>query len=329
MARNKNDDGGHTIYHSTFTLHRLSPLHVLSGQEFAASSSALEVYARRFAEALKGSPLFAGSLTGEIEDGDTSRMGALRRCHWAHIPQRDDENNAKATVDGYGVMDGIRVDVEYENATYVALLLKATQDQQNMSGQVYKLPLLMSRMVAPIRSVLLDFLAVNFDTRAEPLHFTSAFITDTLDNFIRYLSEGEEAVEGIIKDVQMSIGFKMPIQASLRTLDVTIRREDIKGFLARGKTLDLDSAKDAKSMKGPFTVALREYFTSHLAMSLEHSQIFISRVACGAFALGREGKIKLFKPPSIDGEMTAPTTPLEVAMTNFLRSLISTASSEG
>ena len=328
MAKEKaKKDSSHVVYNSTFTLHRLSPLHMTNAQEFITSPASLEYHARHFAESLKGDLFQSGTALGEGADDDSNRLGSLKYCRWSCLPDGEDGNNVAVTVDGYGVLDGIRIDIEYENGSYTALLLKDLKGRQGHSNMEYRLPLLLSRMTAPIRSILLDYLAFSFDSRADPLRLNSEYIDGALDDFIEELSEdNEHDVEGTIKDVQLSIGFKMPVQASLRTVDITIRREDIRGFLAHGKSRLWSDDPNIKSSKGPFTTALRDYFATNLAMNLDHSQVFVSRMACGAFALGREGKVKLFQPPAIDEEKAGPTTPLEKAMANFIRSLVSVAS---
>ncbi|MCJ1328393.1 hypothetical protein MMC10_005070 [Thelotrema lepadinum] len=331
MAKTKADkDSDYVIYNSTFSLHRLSPLHVTNAQEFIASPTSLDHYARHLAEALKGDLFQSGAVAGEGQDEDTSRLGAFKRCTWSQLPATDHGNNVAVSVDGYGILDGIRIDIEYENGSYIALLLKDTQTRQSDDSTEYRLPLLFSRMTAPMRSILLDFLAVNFDTRAEALRLNSEYIDRALNDFIGDISDDDQdSVEGIIKEVQLSIGFKMPIQASLRTVDITIRREDIDGVLAYGKSKKLADDPKIRSTRGPFTLALRDYLATHLAMDLDHSHIFISRMACGAFALGREGKVKMFQPPGIEEEKTGPTSPLEKAMVKLLQSLVYAASGNG
>ena len=331
MAKEKaKKDMSHVIYNSTFTLHRLSPLHMTNVQEFITSPANLENHARHLAESLKGDLFQSSTALGDGQDDDSSRLGSLKHCRWSRLPDGEDGNNVAVTVDGYGVLDGIRIDIEYENGSYTALLLKDLKGRQSHSNTEYRLPLLLSRMTAPIRSILLDFLAFTFDARADSLRLNSEYIDGALDDFIEELSEdNEHDVEGTVKDVQLSIGFKMPIQTSLRTVDVTIRREDVRGFLAYGRSRLLTDDPNIKSSRGPFTTALRDYFATNLAMNLDHSHVFISRMACGAFALGREGKVKLFQPPAIDEEKPGPTTPLEKAMANFNRSLVSAASVDG
>ncbi|KAI4143334.1 MAG: hypothetical protein LQ340_007042, partial [Diploschistes diacapsis] len=287
------------IYNSTFTIHRLSPLYVAQSQGLL-SSTALSTYARRLTEVLKGD-IDHGLDLVDAGDEDTSRLGSLKKCRWANLGasgagDTHNEDGGATTADGLGLMEGIRIDIEYERASYSALLLRDAAKEQDSRNSEYSLPLLFTRMPAPVRTAFLDFLAVTFDTRAESLRLNVHFIGDALENFISELSEDPDSMESIVKEVQLSLGFKKPVQASLRTLDIAIPREDVGGFLAHGKTIKSSSSGGSKTTSGPFMTALREYFATHLALNVDHDQVFISRVACGAFALGKEGKVKLFAP---------------------------------
>ena len=41
--------------------------------------------------------------------------------------------------------------------------------------------------------------------------------------------------EEVVKDIQLSLGFRAPISPSLRSMDIMMMREDISGFVHKGK----------------------------------------------------------------------------------------------
>ena len=118
--------------------------------------------------------------------------------------------------------------------------------------------------------------------------------------------------------MQISLGFKTPTQASLRSVDITIRREDVQGFLAQGEQTKALLWVRSTATNRPLLSGLRDYLTNHLALDLEHDDVFISRVACGAFAIGQEGKVKLFQLPEIDDEADASASAYREAMERLL-----------
>ncbi len=50
----------------------------------------------------------------------------------------------------------------------------------------------------------------------------------------------------------------------------------------------------------PFFSALVRYIESHLALDLRNEKVKVIRIACGAFVLGEEGKVKLTQPLARD-----------------------------
>ena len=317
-----------SIYNSTFTLHRVSPLHVRNPQEFLLPPS-LASYGRQLTESLKGGFASGVSLIDADQDEDTGRLGPLKKCQWTVLGNKESSNPSRIVADGFGLLDGIKIDISYERASYVALLLKDAASPQYQHNSELCLPLLLTRMPAPVRSGLLDFLAVNFDTRAEMLRLNAKFLGTALEDFMKAFAEDAGVLESVVKDVQLSIGFKIPAQGSLRTLDMAISREDVYGFLISGRAINSSNAISAGG-KGPFMTSLQKYFADHLALDIDHDHVFLSRIACGAFALGREGKVKIFEPIAIEEEEdTADLSTLhKKAVVGLLRSLLKVAAGE-
>ncbi|KAG5292362.1 hypothetical protein I7I48_04429 [Histoplasma ohiense] len=139
-------------------------------------------------------------------------------------------------------------------------------------------------------------------------------------------------VEKLIKETQLTLSFPTPISPALRSLDVLIPRESLSAFLSRGIELHANekrnlanqarnrgkkrshpdttpSAAEDNGPSAPFLAALAVYFDANLAMKLDISdfgkeptntqkrQVRLSKVSCGAFVLGSEGRVKLIANP--------------------------------
>ena len=285
-----------TLYDSTYTLHRLSPLHTPSNAGLLSRVS-LELHARRLADSLRGDILQNG--LGDFDDPPL-RAGALKKCSW-NFSKQSAVKNEERSPDGLGVTEGVVVDLEYENATYLALILRRPPSNARSSSTTSHFPLMLSRMPTGVRSALLDYLANAFDARAEPLHLDSRLIGHALEGFVDEASRMESGLEDILKDVQMSISFAAPVRPSLRSMDVTLKREDLAGFLEQGRAQAKSVSRnqngaDARDERGPFMRAVCQYMSNHLAIDMSHREVHISRAACGTFAIGREGRVKIFAP---------------------------------
>lgn len=290
------------LLNTSWTLHRLSPLH--HGKEFQSlldNPTALHTYAARLRDQLTGdvlSGLQTGFGAGSIAEDDTlSKTGALRSCTWEAIPQFDDT----FTSEGHG-QTGILIVLEYETTTYKAALLYTpdTQPQpQNARKGVTPLPLLLTRLPTPTRQTLLTFLSTTFDTYHSPLRLPASFMCSGLDTYVTtFLSSGAhdaaDILEGIVRDVQLTVAFSGNVAPSLRSLGVGVPRGMVGGFLRGGG--------DGEGFLG----RVEKYLEAHLAMKLDLSttgngrgnglakqHVRVSKIACGGFVIGSEGRMKL------------------------------------
>ena len=277
----------------------------------------------------------------EENDDATNKSGPLQECRWNLIQPnesiRDDETPGQLSrgADGLGILEGIEVEIVYEKATYNALMLRDPAAESNHNDGEMHLPLLLSRMPSATRELFLHYLSTTFDTHAEAMRFKGQFIGDALEAFVREAArDGARNAVKIIRDIQLKLAFRAPAQPALSSLDVMIHREDVQGFLEAGKLLSktrpgqMESLASTKFSPGPFMSAIHEYLSTHLALNMSHDDIAISRVSCGAFALGREGKAKLF-PPLFSTESDDSVHSLGVAsreaMKKLLKLLLSTA----
>ena len=254
------------------------------------------------------------------DDEGLSRSGPLKECRWTllHNDGQSTEDEAQEAgrnrrADGLGLTEGIHVEIEYEKMTHSALLLRSTTERgASVPGELY-LPLMLSRMPLSLRGVFFDYVAVTFDTRIEAVYLSSQFTGNALEAFIgETLQEGPGALLKLVKDVQLSLGFKAPVHSTLRNLDVAIRKDDVSGFLSRGQAMLKESRDPAETVAsrlrnpGAFMAAVHQYLVDNLALDMMHGDVYISKVACASFALGREGKVKLYPPTFADDDGEPP-----------------------
>lgn len=210
---------------------------------------------------------------------------------------------------------GWSVSVEYERMEYKALLLRdvtrgadtSTIFMEEEDGFEH-FPLMMLKMPTALRETFIDFLASSFDCRVSALHLGSGYLVDVFESYLVDLAfsaedyetmnpvEAARALTNGVKEAVISLGFGIPGgSAALKNVDITISREDIPRMVATGKKIGDDTGK------GLFFGALEKYVQKHLALDLTHENVKIVRIACAAFVLGAEGKIKITRPTGGDG----------------------------
>ncbi|RAH60536.1 hypothetical protein BO85DRAFT_366782 [Aspergillus piperis CBS 112811] len=321
-----------SLLNTSWTLHRLSPLH--HGRDFDSlvnNPAALKFYATRLRDQLTAASFpIALQSTGPLpttDDDTLSRTGALQSCTWEPIPslsfsdiehERDPDN------------DGILVKLEYENATYKAALLSLsplpaiqteitpkprTRTRSQTQTHATHLPLLLTRFPAPLRQTFVSFLSSTFDTYCSPLRLPSRFIGTALNTYINTLTSEDgsgsiNAVE-IVKELHLTLSFPAFAAPDLRTLNITVPRESLSGFLGAGNNGD-GSESDVLAV-------LSAYLEEHLAMKFDltggkteptlkgQDHVRLARIACGGFALGGDGKLKLVAstPAGDNGDLGA------------------------
>ncbi|KAL9105878.1 MAG: hypothetical protein Q9187_008645 [Circinaria calcarea] len=296
------------LYDITYALHRLSPLHYAESPTLLSDAS-LQIHARRFAGRLKGNVLHGVHVKRDMPDRST-KAGPLKQCRWNVLGRKEDQQESQDNTWNTAAQDvlGIQVEIEYEKGTYTALMLENGVSRHDSINRTVHLPLLLTRMPNTLREVLLDYLAITFDTRAEVMRLPNEFIGEALDGYLQTISRnGPGLLLKVVKDLDLTMGFKAPIAPSLRSLDITIKREDILQFLRQGeksRKIRVPGSNDGRKRKrdssmegqGPFMTALYVYLREHLAMDMSHDIVFLSKVSCGAFVLGKEGKAKIQSP---------------------------------
>lgn len=300
------------LFNTSWTLHRLSPLHHgKDSKTLLDDPAALKAYATRLRDQLTGdvlAGLHAATTTG---DDALAKTGALKNCLWQPIftgsPQRDGPSSRRAAAS----FPGILVTLEYENITYKAALLADAESlsraDSHREGSTF-LPLLLTKLPNPLRQTFITFLSSNFDTYCSNLRLPSTFLCTGLEMFIDELrgasirAAANETVEDVIRELQLTLAFSPTIAPALRSLNVSISRASLSGFLrddpgkSRQRTLK-------EKLRSPLIGNLTSYLEKHLAMKLDldgssqnkvaRQHVRLSKVACAAFVLGSDGRMKL------------------------------------
>ncbi|KAM3078430.1 hypothetical protein ACMFMG_006310 [Clarireedia jacksonii] len=289
------------LFNTTFTLHRVSPLYV--GDQIINNSN-LREHAQRFRDILVGDVLRGVRVGLGSEDDSLARVGVLQTVTWQTLRGveewlLEDANDVESGASQMNAehSSGIILEVNYERATYTAILLRATAEDEIEDSVMQptrdkdgflRLPLLLTRM------------PLTFDTRLSPLKLDGKYLTTAFEKFISDLlaedhtDHSQNTLQKTVKETQLSIAFDVPSgSTALKVIDIHIAREDLPRMVARGKKI----AKE----KSPFMAALRVYVKSHLALDLSHERVKIVKIACGAFVLG-DGKVKLTQSPNEEHE---------------------------
>ncbi|MCJ1402891.1 hypothetical protein MMC11_006112 [Xylographa trunciseda] len=286
----------HTLYHQTFTLHRLSPLHHPIAQPLLAQDILL-AHSRRLKDALKGDVL-RGVRVEPHKQAEFAALSLLKSCRWLPLPSETASQVDSQESPGFG---GIQIELKYDTSTYTAFLLRlVTTRHVEIPGET-RLPLLLTRMPSTVRDVLLDYLTHTFDVRIEPLRLSSQFMGDTLDSCLEAARPQEiHHFEMQVKAIQLVLGFKAPITPGLRNLVVDIRKEDVLEFLSRGKAIiRVPKVDSGPCGRGPFMSSIRDYLQDQTALDINHGLVTISRWTCGAFFLAADGKVKIGPPVAV------------------------------
>ncbi|KAI9683412.1 MAG: hypothetical protein M1829_005484 [Trizodia sp. TS-e1964] len=318
------------LYNTTFTLYRLSPLyHGHAGALSLLDNTILQRHARHFQDIIKGEVLrgvHVGLAPGNSEG--LGKAGSLLRCswqtlrtqvHWTDSQEPEEKEKEREKDLEPEPTHGIQIELQYEKSTYTALILQDPQSSMTNSvncGFTY-LPLLLIRMPGPLRETLLEYLASSFDTRPSAIKLSSGFLATSLERFLSDITapipedfdDISDLLRSVVKDIQITISFRAPAAPQLKNIDIIISKEDIWPLLCRGRTRpkpefpniwihqhETESREIERSTPGPFMIALSQYLTSHMALPLFQSDVILSKIACGAFVLGSEGKVKIFPP---------------------------------
>lgn len=252
------------LYNTTFSLHRISPLH--TGSNEPLSNSRLRELAGQLRDILAGEVLRGVRVGLGPEDDALARVGALQTVTWRLLPEEEtwsaEDETEIADDDTTMSLDfcrGMIVTVTYEKMSYKAILLRDERGDDTDALMVtvreetngfQHFPLLLSRMPGSLRDAFANFLAETFDVRISALQFSGTYLTDTFERYVADVSIGEDGepldmiersrvLRNTIKETLVVVGFDIPGGlTALKTIDINIAREDLPRMVARARILE-------------------------------------------------------------------------------------------
>lgn len=291
------------LYGPQYYLYRVSPLH----NGTAPLLASLEIHARRFKDLIKGDALRGIQIATELQSGSTSSRrgpGGFRSCTWellgdeaawarAHPVENEDDDEMSVIAEvSTQEARGIVVEVQYERATYSAVLYGSAREKSRTAGFTI-LPLLFVKMPAPLKTLFVEYLTTAFDARITPMKLRTAFLSSAIETILQYtISRYERDLREVTvfsKGLQLQLSFPSTAP-ELKTLDINIEQADLLEFIKHGRRL---AAQSSSATIGPFIRALEAYITQHLALSITHPAVVISRIVLGSYALSSDGRIKI------------------------------------
>ncbi|KAI1299565.1 kinetochore complex Sim4 subunit Fta1-domain-containing protein [Xylaria venustula] len=153
----------------------------------------------------------------------------------------------------------------------------ADKRDERESNAFARFPLLLTRMPAPLKSVLIDFLSSTFDCRISPLYLGTRTLIRSWERWIE--ESGVDSGRALNKDVALTLGFHLepgatgtdtdhtrrtspapdeqqkiekPLALGLKTLDVVVPAEEVRRFLRVGRSINVSTNTDnnANDRKG-------------------------------------------------------------------------------
>ncbi|KAK3986820.1 kinetochore complex Sim4 subunit Fta1-domain-containing protein [Cladorrhinum sp. PSN332] len=265
-----------SFYNTTFSCHRVSPLHNISPIATELFSPArLDQLAQRLRDRLVGDVvrgvevgLVAADANGEDGGAMGGKQGALEGVEVRLVgvgeivglrEQEEHDDDEKCVV----------ISLRYENAQGTGILFPGNRregilergDTRFFLGggdlmdldvdQALRLPLLLLRMPAPLKGVVAEFLQTEFDCRVSAMRLGSRSITRCWERWVGRSS----AWEGLAKDVVVTVGFNAAALAAaeegkeegeqskvqqglgIKTIDVIIPGTEVKRFEKAGKRI--------------------------------------------------------------------------------------------
>ncbi|KAI5457036.1 kinetochore complex Sim4 subunit Fta1-domain-containing protein [Mariannaea sp. PMI_226] len=322
------------FFNTTFSTHRVSPLHV--GPE-GLTEARLDVISRRLRDTLVGDVVRGVQIGLQSTETPTGQVGLLKtvRIQWFQASSIWGDYNEGAT----NSQRGIWIDIRHENAAYAGLLLPGLSTNGTTSDEMQnflRLPLLLLRMPLPLKNVITDWLAATFDCRVSRLLLGTKTILGVWESWVEAVGFRENG-----PDFVLSLGFNAPLPGNkaasqgdldkdamqdttpgLKSIDITISPKDLRRFARIGAKLQplqprpsdpwVNDATERRRLAGgnaddgwawrgkqdaeifPFTEAIGLYLDHHLALNLFHPSTRVTQISCGGFVLG-QSRLKILK----------------------------------
>ncbi|OHE91834.1 hypothetical protein CORC01_12842 [Colletotrichum orchidophilum] len=272
------------FFNTTFSTHRASPLYVGAN---TLGFPRLQTLSQRLRDTLVGDVVRGVQVGLEGSDSSLGRAGPLEKVgiRWVGVeallggvddtdPDLSRDLNSDA-VEGDAARKKrcLVFEMRYENALCTAVLLpslseEATEDSlgglhmahnlgvpglPTSSGSkedrhFLHLPLLLLRMPAPLKTVIVDFLSSTFDCRISPMRLGTKGLTTAWERWIE--DAGLPSQGSLAKDMVLTLGFYIPPAVTtdgtdeeppdglgIKSIDIIIPAEELRRFVKEGRTI--------------------------------------------------------------------------------------------
>ncbi|KAK1624471.1 kinetochore complex Sim4 subunit Fta1-domain-containing protein [Colletotrichum phormii] len=273
------------FFNTTFSTHRASPLFVGAN---TLSFPRLQTLSQRLRDTLVGDVVRGVQVGLEGSDSSLGRAGPLEKVgiRWVGVEallgaadDTDPDLSRDLVSDAFGADDAARkkrclvFEMRYENALCTAVLLPSLSEKmaEESTGGLQSannlgvpgllassgskddrhflhLPLLLLRMPAPLKTVIVDFLSSTFDCRISPLRLGTKGLTTAWERWIE--DAGLPAQGPLAKDMVLTLGFYIPPAVTsdgtdeqppdglgIKSIDIIIPAEELKRFTKEGRAL--------------------------------------------------------------------------------------------
>ncbi|TDZ38797.1 hypothetical protein C8035_v006538 [Colletotrichum spinosum] len=281
------------FFNTTFSAHRASPLYVGSN---TLNYNRLQTLSQRLRDTLVGDVVRGVQVGLEGNDSSLGRAGPLERVgiRWVGVDAllrgaddadadvsrelRSDTGESNSPVKRRCLV----LEMRYENALCTAMLLPSISDKaEDAPGgglqsakeldipglpgsgssrddtHFIRLPLLLLRMPAPLKTIIVDFLSGTFDCRISPMHLGTKSLTSAWERWVQ--DAGLPSKGPLAKDMVLTLGFYVPPSETaegeeeqaaetlgIKSIDVIIPADDLRRFTTEGEAI---LSKDTPSSK--------------------------------------------------------------------------------
>ncbi|KAL2876585.1 hypothetical protein SGCOL_008162 [Colletotrichum sp. CLE4] len=273
------------FFNTTFSTHRASPLYVGTN---TLSFPRLQTLSQRLRDTLVGDVVRGVQVGLEGSDSSLGRAGPLEKVgiRWVGVEallgaadDTDPDLSRDLVSDPFGADDAARkkrclvFEMRYENALCTAVLLPSLSEKiaEESTGGLQSannlgvpgllassdskddrnflhLPLLLLRMPAPLKTIIVDFLSSTFDCRISPLRLGTKGLTTAWKRWIE--DAGLPSQGALAKDMVLTLGFYIPPAVTsdgtdeqppdglgIKSIDIIIPAEELKRFTKEGRAL--------------------------------------------------------------------------------------------
>lgn len=294
------------LYNTSWTLYRASPLyHTVLGPGLFHGPTSLKAYSAQLRIWLRGDDSFAG---GVGSPDDLLNTGALKHCAFTQLPTQHHSQEATRDTNAYHGYDtsGLLLSIAYEKAYYKAILLYPQGGSEvTETSDSTSLPLLLVRMPGPLRQTVFEFLAKTFDTHISPLTLQSPELVGILERYLATLWEPSALsmalIQPTIRDLVLTFTMAHPISPSLRTMEARLESSTVLKLMKR--------AQHTPGNAWPLLRNIGAHLQDRTGLNVNNAfylhkednggSMRLSRIACGAFVLSEDGRLKLVDPKTV------------------------------